>query len=99
MIILLFTIQIKIRVRVKPSSRPSIASVSLRARAVGARRENRAARVCCVFAEASVVLTGGKEAFKRIHALHWGKVVGFCGEKSAVAPVLVGRVQALITWS
>lgn len=53
----------EIRVRLKPSL--SIASVSVRVRAVdgtvGARRENRAPRVRCVFTEASVVLTGRKK--------------------------------------
>lgn len=38
-----------------------------------------------------------KEAFRRIHALQWGKVLGFCGEKSAGGSG--GGAQALITWS
>lgn len=69
---------------------------------MGARREIRAARECCVFAEASVRADREeKEAFKRNHALQWGKLLGFCSEKSAAALVVGGwgRVQALITWS
>lgn len=70
----------------------SMASVSLRVRAVdgivGARRENRApgVRFCRGFSGAD---REGKEAFKHVHALRWGKVLGFCGETSAVAPVVV----------